>query len=427
MQVHAVPEADRALDSSGRKLPWGYDADPSAASTLDGRRDAVEKGPFGRSQRRSRSGLSRSRSRTAEPRREEDRIKAEQLASEDAVFGSLRRKEGRKVEGEEGAADRKALGEIDANAVAAQQQQTAGGGTQKGEQEATEVMLYGFGEELQWAALDFYEKVSGGSILEDYDRAPPGPRNDIARSLRRAPSSRSLSRAALRKKNTFAGGNHWIKITFDSRGAAELACARSPHIIKGYLVYAEPFQGRGGPGRDEAIPASQAGAQITDSMIPSTFSTHAGGSEGSPNGSSTTATSATATAHQDSAAQPPQTRAISSFPAIPSTPTPASTSQARAVTSTQPQTPSNALRHRQSRALIEGATPIPILPASAAILPRQPKQSWSQWLGTSEIIGSTVPKRDDGSFDYARASMYWRFFGWLDSWLGTDFLGMKEG
>lgn len=90
MQVHAVPESDRALDASGRKLPWGYDADLSSASALE-KREPVEKGPFGRSQRRSRSGLTRSRSRTAEPRREEERARAEQLASEDAVFGSLRK------------------------------------------------------------------------------------------------------------------------------------------------------------------------------------------------------------------------------------------------------------------------------------------------------------------------------------------------
>ena len=262
MQVHAVPDSDKAFDASGRKLPWAYDVDTSRLGTSDSR-EPIEKGPFGRSQRRSRSGLSRSRSKTAEPRREEDRIKAEQIAAEDAVFGSLRKKE--TAEG----GKREALGEVDGNA---QVQATANGGG-KGEVEATEVLLYGFGEELQWAALDHYERVGGGSVLEDYDRQPPGQRFDVSRSFSKATSQRSLTRAALRKKNTFAGGLHWIKVTFDSRGAAELACARSPHVIKGHLVYAEPYLGRG-PGKDEAILASQAGAQITDDVLPTSFSTN---------------------------------------------------------------------------------------------------------------------------------------------------------
>jgi hypothetical protein len=25
MQVHAVPESERALDASGKRLPWGYE------------------------------------------------------------------------------------------------------------------------------------------------------------------------------------------------------------------------------------------------------------------------------------------------------------------------------------------------------------------------------------------------------------------
>ena len=410
MQVHAVPESERHI-VDGQKLPWGYDLDPSGKN-----REPTEKGPFGRSQRRSRSGLSRSRSKTAEPRREEDRIKSEQLAAEDAVFGSLR-----KVVKDDGGR-REALGEVDANAVA----QPAGRG--QGEQEATEVVLYGFGEELQWAALDHYERVSGGSILEDYVRQPPSQRYDVSRSLSRVTSQRSLSRAALKKKNTFAGGLHWIKVTFDSRGTAELACARSPHIIKGHLVYAEPYLGRG-PGKDEAIPASQAGAQITDPMLPPSFSTTHTMIDGSPNGSSTTATSATATArHEATPRLNGQARTSTSTtltdPFAPRASHPNTLqNQTQTSSSLTPSTPSAQLTLR--RLHIEGATPATVLPASAAILPKAPKQSWSAWLGTGELIGSTVPKTDDGSFDYERASWYWRVMYLLDSWLGSDACGLK--
>ncbi len=410
MQVHAVPESDRAIDASGRKLPWAYDADPTAASSLE-KREPTEKGPFGRSVRRSKSGLSRSRSRTVEPRREEDKAKAEQLAAEDAVFGSLR-----KASKEDGTSrSREALGEIDANAVS----QAATTSRDTSEQEATEVMLLGFGDDSQWAAIDFYERVSGGSILEDYDRQAPGQRYDASRSISRASRQKSLSRAALRKKNRFAGGNHWIKVTFNSRSAAELACARSPHIIKGGLVYAEPWQGRG-PGKDEFIPASQAGAQITDSMLPLTFSTNTGMPlQGSPNGSSTTATSATATANHEH--QPQPNGSTPSTLSAPFTPHRNSQPSQAVAPAAAPQTPATIRR----RGRIEGATPAQLLPASSALLPKQPKPSWSTWLGTSEVIGSAVPKKDDGSFDYDRASLYWRLFFILDDWLGTDFCGIK--
>ena len=424
MQVHAVPDSDKAFDSSGRKLLWAYDVDSSHAAGLENR-EPVEKGPFGRSQRRSRSGLSRSRSKTAEPRREEDRIKAEQIAAEDAVFGSLRRK------GDEGRRDREALGEVDVNATV-QQQQAGARDTVKGEVEAAEVLLYGFGEETQWAALDFYERVSGGSILEDYDRQPPGQRYDVSRSFSRATSQRSLTKAALKKKNTFAGGLHWIKVTFDSRSAADLAVAVSPHTIKGHLVYAEPYSGRG-PGKDEAIVATQAGAQITDDVLPTSFSTKAVNPvlDGSPNGSSTTATSATATTRQ----QPEDTRQTSAL-SDPFTSRSRSMQSFTALTSQQSQSTSmqtqqsggqdNNLTLRNRTRRISGATPATLLPASAALMPKQPRQSWGAWLARGEVIGSTVPKKEDGSFDYERASLYWRVFWIIDSWAGTDFCGSRQ-
>lgn len=411
MQVHAVPDGDKAFDASGRKLPWAYDLDPSRSEN----REPVEKGPFGRSQRRSRSGLSRSRSKTAEPRREEDRIRAEQQAAEDAVFGSLRRK-----------GDREPLGEVDVNAAGQQAQQQLPGAV-RGEAEATEVLLYGFGEELQWAALDFYERVSGGAILEDYDRQPPGQHYNASRSLSRATSYRSLTKAALKKKNTFAGGLHWIKITFDSRAAADLACARSPHTIKGHLVYAEPYLGRG-PGKDEPIVATMAGAQITDDALPISFSTQVVNPvvEGSPNGSSTTATSATATTRQQDGA-PQRSNPAAALPDPFSAQTP-STSALTPTTNNVTQAPQSAtLRHRPSKGnLIPGITRIELLQPEQAFQPKQPKQSWGSWLfGGGEVIGSTVPKREDGSFDYERAGMYWKVFWTIDRWCGTDLCGLK--
>ncbi|EMC94592.1 hypothetical protein BAUCODRAFT_35823 [Baudoinia panamericana UAMH 10762] len=283
-----------------------------------------------------------------------------------------------------------------------------------GEQEATEVLLYGFGTDLQWAAIDFFERVSGGVVLEDYDRTAPGQLRsyDPTHAYGRATLQRSLSKAALRKKNRYAGGEHWIKVTFSSREAAELACARSPHIIKGHLIYAEAYQGRG-PARDEAIPATQAGAQIVSGALPQTFSTNGA----SPN-SSQTATSATMTAQDGGDGEsrdPPRLH-------------PSSSTSSSGSTGAQLTVPSQQLQRRGAGTgtlRIPGAQVAMLLPAEQALMPKQPRQSWATWVGASELIGTTVPRKDDGTFDLEKASLYWRLFYWIDKLVGTDFCGLR--
>jgi hypothetical protein len=363
--------------------------------------------------------LSRSRSKTAEPRREEDRHRAENVAAEDAVFGSLRRVIAKDDGRRDGATESDAL-----NA----------GARLEVEVEPTEVLLYGFGEDLQWAAIDFYERVSNGIVLEDYDRQPPGQRYDSSLSLGRAAAQNTLSKAAMRKRNKFAGGNHWIKVTFDSRQAAELAIASGPHIIKGYLVYAEPYQSRG-PQRDEPVLATQAGAQVTSDVLPATFSTE--NMDLSPDGSPSTLSSTTATAISG----PVGSRSSRSRFGLNDSPT-NSDSTVRGIVASQSSRPlaqplfapkSNTTAFQRSsqappqarRARIEGTTPAIVLPADMALAPKQPQPSWSSWIGASEIIGSALPRTEDGSFDWNRASLYWRIFFYIDMLFGTDFCGLK--
>ncbi|KAI5371145.1 Putative nucleotide-binding alpha-beta plait domain superfamily [Septoria linicola] len=435
MQIHAVPEAERALDSTGRKLPWGYDY--SGPIQVDSDRSVpAEKGPFGKSMRNLRRANSRSRSTTAIPRQNEDaRTRQEQLAAEDAVFGSLRRVN----------TNSKDQQSPDGAPQAADQSIRAPAPPVDGEGEPTEVILYGFGEELQWAAIDFYERVSHGIILEDYDRVPEGARYAIP--SRRLHAQRSLSRVALGKKNAYKGGNNWIKITFNNRSAADLAVARSPHTIKGYLVYAEMYNGRG-PSRDMPIHATQAGAQLTSEVLPATLNTDTTmlDAEGSPNGSSQTATSATATnatasrtgrirgglpwsvssLMQDSPTNSSNSLQQNEAPGsggfemsqIPNTPTPIQTS------SFQPRDGAPVVQHRQSR-LIEGTVRLVPKSPELALAPKQPKASWTSWLGTGEIIGGAVPRRHDGSFDWEMASLYWRICAWFDWMFGTDLCGLK--
>lgn len=407
-QIHAVPDNEKAYDASGKKLPWGYDS-VSSVSFADGdrtSREPAEKGPFGRRNTTRRSGGSRSRSKTAEPERKEDAVKREQLQAEEAVFGTLGRRPGA----------REALAEVDANAAT----QTAAAAKASGDQEATEVLLWGFGEDLQWAAIDFYERVSGGVVLEDYDRTPPGQRAyEAGMPYSRAAAQQSLSRAALRKKNRYAGGEHWIKVTFDSRQAAELVCARSPHIIKGHLVCAEPYQGRG-PARDEPVFATQAGAQITSDALPPSFSTQTLGASPSGSGTMTSGTEQQTPPHRSSDMQalPPPPWGQATVPATSNAATVRAQSGRQTAEGQQ-------LTLRGTKRVIESAKTVVLLPAEQALMPKQPKQSWSAWLGASELIGTTVPRREDGAFDHDKASLYWRLFYWLDGTFGTDFCGLR--
>jgi hypothetical protein len=73
---------------------------------------------------------------------------------------------------------------------------------------------------------------------------------------------------------------------------------------------------------------------------------------------------------------------------------------------------------------IPTAKRIQLLPAEQALLPQQ---SYSQrilskipllsWF-SSDIIGSQVPKTENGEFDWAKASLYWRIVWWLDGVTG---------
>ncbi|KAF2237780.1 hypothetical protein EV356DRAFT_564399 [Viridothelium virens] len=543
VQVHAVPENERAYDSSGRRLPWGYTYADSE------RRYPEEKGPFGKST----SLRSISRSRTYTPARKEDQAKLDQIRAEDEVVKKWKASVRDKNKTAEDLRDN-ALAAIDPN-MAPNAQATAVA------KEPTEVILYGFGAEQQWAAIAFYERASQGIVYEDYDRMGPTGRFDhtFANSASRAASLSRLSQAALRKKNTYVGGEHWIKVTFDSPESADNACRTSPHKVCGYMVYAERFRGVG-PDQDVSIFATPNGEVMGTQSPPNSQSTHtmSGGLPDSPE-SSATASSATATAAGSSASAPPpapaggaeqvtypnlrrttsgrrrhplmQTQNASEDPEAPeqrptrprldtyhiypegtpsarnmpphtrinppyrapdsSTPSPSPSreldpsalapdsgltdtgpaSDSTAVSPTAPTSapPATPLPHQPQaqsptaapRLRIRNARTVTLAPATSAVLPTQP--GWRLFLvalpfvgvlfaillgvpsdavesggaggggasghGTSgrrwEVIGSQVPRREDGGFDWEGAGVWWRVCWWLDGWLGTDLCGMR--
>jgi hypothetical protein len=65
-----------------------------------------------------------------------------------------------------------------------------------------------------------------------------------------------------------------------------------------------------------------------------------------------------------------------------------------------------------------------LLPAEQALLPQQSfsKRVMSNiplisWL-SADIIGSAVPRTEQGDFDWVKASLYWKMVWWIDSLTG---------
>lgn len=310
------------------------------------------------------------------------------------------------------------------------------------------MILYGYGSDAQWAAIAHYEKVSSGVIYEEYDREPYNPKFGYSFTSRRAEFYKSLSKSALRKVNEFVGGQHWIKVTFDSAEAAERACHYSPKSIQGWLVYAEPYRGTGPTGGDRAIRAEAGGMSQTAS--PQTMSSGTVGGLGASQ-SSTTASSATATTNipasqsllPRSTTEPFFRHTSGAFPTETDAIAPTESSHQRSHSQSLDQHSSSstttALNPRSARATLrlKGAKvkPVEFLPAEKAFLPAP--SAWQQTVGSlpiigwavgtgTGIIGNQVPRKEDGTFDEKNASLYWRFWYGIDTCAGTDFCGVRD-
>jgi hypothetical protein len=85
---------------------------------------------------------------------------------------------------------------------------------------------------------------------------------------------------------------------------------------------------------------------------------------------------------------------------------------------------------------IRGAKRAVLLPAELALLPAEPL--WRRtvasipvvgWIfsGSGELIGGSVPRKEDGTFDKDRASIWWRFWYSVDGITGWDTCGLRGG
>ena len=310
------------------------------------------------------------------------------------------------------------------------------------QKEPTEVILYGFKSTQQYAAIDRFEKLSGGYVCEDYPRDSPMGFNKF-RTIASYPVPRVLTPEERLKANVYRGGEHWIKVTFNSTQAAERALEASPLEIKGFLVRAELYRGQS-PHRDEPTPVRQEGADVPGLSEPRSTaevpvhlssgflsSSTAGPSDEGSRRASTLPRSFSVVSAPSSNASNQATSSLSSSAASSATVTEyAATATARHGTYRGPRLPETT--ETEVCRVIPTARKVKLRPAEEAVLPRQGTFDgllsyipFGDFFRNPKFVDQ-IPKLEDGRFDYARASVYWRVCFWLDRIFQTDLCGLKD-
>jgi hypothetical protein len=382
-------------------------------STSRARRALPETGSFGKSTRRSRS-----RTHTPGVRKQEDptlaaadKIFSEFIANQAAISAENPQRKPKLTSSvtQPNLSGSTPLSSTDGN-----------GDTSKPyvHKEPTEVILRGFKSTHQYAAIREYERIAG-RICEDYPRDPPIEQRKYKSDLRDPAVLRKMAMSPEERAKAlrYAGGEHWIKITFESAEAAEIAVENSPQTILGHLVSAELYRGVP-PTSDAEVPANATTEQRTPRA--DRFTRSAAGT--------LTRSHTTPTVSRAAESQSPPGSNSSSHTLDSAT---LSTATASSATITTPYAPRNQNQNIDADEnspvycrRIPTAKKIKLLPAEQALLPQQ---SYSQrllakiplvsWL-SSDIIGNQIPKTESGEFDWAKASLYWKFIWWVDGITG---------
>lgn len=286
--------------------------------------------------------------------------------------------------------------------------------------EPTEIILRGYrNADQQYAAINHYEQLAG-RICEDYPRQAPieqrGYKSELSDPafIRHKP----LSPEERAKVNKAAGGEHWVKVTFESADAAEAAVFASPQTILGYVVHAEPYHGHP-PARDEAIPDVDG------------FEDHLMRSKSAPIGGHPPDRSShekrTASFPDPLAEASPDSRVSSRTLDTTTLSTDASNTLSSATAADAHADATGAATATADSLYcrkIPTARKVKVLPAEQALLPRQSVMQrfmnaipFLKWFSGS-MIGNEVPRTQSGEFDWYRASLYWKFIWWLDATFG---------
>ncbi|EXJ86413.1 hypothetical protein A1O3_03364 [Capronia epimyces CBS 606.96] len=454
MEIHSVLPEERARDPKGETLPWGYRYADSARNG----RQPEESGPFGRNRslRVTGSRTPRARTGTTPVRQKENSAVAD--------FGRLFAKELTKEEER----TKSTLTTPSASAGDAARP------TIEPEAVPTECLLYGYASKAsEWKVLSKFERiVAPGFICEDYPREDPNlflsSNSPVSLARSSLVTHANLSREAIRKSRIYNGGQHWIKVTFDSYQAADKACFYSPVEIDGCMVHCEMWHGKG-PGADVAIPNGPLGTEKSNlltqqpdngrkartlsasqstRMLTGKDSAVAGFERvlqtlprshtmpdvqyGQPTTdpddelsiTSATASSATATA-AELAPPPPSGLRSRSAPPLPLTASQGG-GQHAAPTDSQYMTHIK-VKKAVLRPISEALPPQPTL--AERVLRSIPVVTWfvgsSKQGATGDIIGEGPLLKEDGTWDPVNG-WYWTFWHSVDGWLGTDFCGLKD-
>ncbi|KAL4937238.1 hypothetical protein BDV06DRAFT_216033 [Aspergillus oleicola] len=426
-----TPSLSRSAQKTTRATSY-----PGATESRNPRRPPEESGPFGK-RRNARYEQSRSRTRTGTPGAKKEN---QNVAEFGRLFAAQQEQENTR---NNTLPKSSSSSNLDLNA----RKQT--------EKVATECMFYGYrSKESEWKVIDKYERISRGFICEDYPRNDPRGAASYSHLLSGGDVviRADLSADANRKSKRYAGGFHWIKVTFDSADAADRACFFSPQEIDGHAVFCEMYHGQP-PTEDVPIPSGSTEANRFISNNKRTLSTfHSTAflqkdkarapstlprsfalnnlasiadedvfSSNQDRESTSTVSSATATTTALDQPQPTMhQRHLSSVSASLSSPKEPTTAPTLPPPESEFMTHLPSVRRTKLRPITEALPPSPTV--TERVLRSIPILSWF----TGDIVGDGPQMREDGTFDYDRSNAYWRFWYMVDLLLGTDICGLRE-
>ncbi|KAL2753987.1 hypothetical protein ACRALDRAFT_2028512 [Sodiomyces alcalophilus JCM 7366] len=441
--LHNVPDDELYVGDDGVRRPYAmvFPHQEGHSGSIRARRGVAETGSFGKSTRRSRS-------RTGTPARRENPT----LAAADKIFSDWIANKATSQSANNNSSSspqRKASGH---NLLSQQQQQDEATPSTSAQRliksEPTEVILRGYrASAQQYAAINHYENLAG-QICEDYPREPPpdqrrykGDLRDPAYTRRRA-----LTPEEKVKVNRADGGEHWVKVTFESAEAAERAMYASPQSILGCLVYAEPYRGYP-PAQDVPVLDTDALGSYTgvdDNHRSQTLSNnnnnnntnnnnfnngigfgtsrrrrgvprpasstrHALGDDSPPDSHASSQTLDTGTLSHSNTVVSSATITDGVPGAVPAD----SNGQGQPPRESDPAFCSKIPTARRATLRSADEAHLPSQSFTARLLAAVPILMWFVG-GFGAMIGNEVPRKENGEFDYDKASPYWKFIWWLD-------------
>ncbi|KAI8627816.1 hypothetical protein F5Y19DRAFT_156015 [Xylariaceae sp. FL1651] len=423
--LHNVPDEELYTGDDGIQRPYAMiwpEGDRQRNAPRTRARETNETGSFGKSTRRSRS-----RTGSQPPKREDATMQ-----SADRVFSNYIAS--RQPTPSAATPPQRKSGYLSQPVTQSQDDPSSTNQASSYQKEPAEVVLRGYASpSQQYAAINHYEQLAG-RICEDYSREPPIEARRYKSDLRDPALTRRLplTRMEREKVNKVAGGEHWIKVTFESQEAAGAALFASPQKILGHLVYAEPY--RGLPPMEDAAVLDVVGdiGMFDDIRRASSLRERSRRPSQSRNGrsgtvprfSQTPATDRVGSVGTQHDLTPPGSQ--TSTQTLDSATVSASSATVSIATVTGSEIKPNNIEPEENRETlsrrIPGARRIKLLPADAA-LKRQP--TWTErllalipllgWF-SGAMIGHEVPRNEVGEFDMKRASLYWKVMYWLDYW-----------